>query len=78
MNVPELKRNLQVQRISVANKRREKLLDFSVKALELAIEIKDEQGDLIGIFAKLVTDDESFPRMLTRSSRTGRDPLILV
>ena len=40
-------------RISViANKRHEELLDLSVKALELAIEIRDEQG---------VMDDENIP-----------------
>ena len=44
MKVPGLKNNLQVGGISVANKRREELLDFnfswiSVEARELAIEI---------------------------------------
>ena len=44
MKVPEFKNNLQVGRISVANKRREELLDFnfsciSVEACELAIKI---------------------------------------
>ena len=44
MKVPKLKNNLQVGGISVANKRREELLDFnfswiSVEARELAIEI---------------------------------------
>ena len=43
LKVPELKNNLQVGEISVANKRREELLDFnfswiSVEARELAIE----------------------------------------
>ena len=71
MKVAELKKHLQVRGIcSVANKRCEELLDLSVKALELAIEIIDEQGDQMGISSKLVTDDET-----TRSSRTGRDPL---
>ena len=42
--VPELKNNLQVGGISVANKRREELLDFnfswiSIEARELAVEI---------------------------------------
>ena len=41
MKVAELKRYLQVRRISVANKRCEKLLDLPVKALELVIEIID-------------------------------------
>ena len=54
MKVPELKKYLQARGISVANKRREELLDLSVKALELAIEIKDEQKDQLGVFAKLV------------------------
>ena len=54
MKVPGLKNNLQVGGISVANKRREELLDFnfswiSVEARELAIEIWDEQGDKMGI-----------------------------
>ena len=49
MKVPELKNNLQVRGISVANKRREEILDFkfswtSAEARELAIEIRDEQG----------------------------------
>ena len=44
MKVPEFKNNLQVGGISVANKRREELLDFnfswiSVEACELAIKI---------------------------------------
>ena len=44
MKVPEFKNNLQVGRISVANKRREERLDFnfswiSVEARELAIKI---------------------------------------
>ena len=44
MKIPELKNNLQVAGISVANKRREELLDFncswiSLEARELAIEI---------------------------------------
>ena len=44
MKAPELKNNLQVAGISVANERREKRLDFnfswiSVEARELAIEI---------------------------------------
>ena len=45
MKVRELKRYLQVRGISVANKRREKLLDLCQKAHELAIEVSDEQGD---------------------------------
>ena len=61
MKVPELKKYLQVWGISVANKCREEHLDFSVKALELAIEIIDEQGDQMGISAKLVTDDGTIP-----------------
>ena len=59
--VPELKKYLQVRGISVANKRREELLDLFVKAHELAIETIDEQGDQMGISAKLVTDDETVP-----------------
>ena len=47
--------------ISAANKRRKKLLDWSVKALELAIEIIDRQGDQMDISAKLVTNDEIIP-----------------
>ena len=35
MKVPELKKYLQARGISVANERREELLDLSVKALEL-------------------------------------------
>ena len=41
MKVAELKKFLQVRGISVANKRCEELLDLSVKALELVIEIID-------------------------------------
>ena len=39
-------------------------LDLSVKVLELAIEIRDEQGDQMSISAKLVryrTPDETIP-----------------
>ena len=66
MKVPELKNNLQVWGISVTNKRSEELLDFnfswiSVEARELAIEIWDEQGDQMGISAKLVTKSENIP-----------------
>ena len=67
MKVPELKNNLQLGVISVVNKRREDLLDFnfswiSIKALELSIEIWDEQGDEMGISASLVTElSETFP-----------------
>ena len=52
MKVSELKKYFQVWGMSVANKRHEELLDLSVKALELAIEIRDEQG---------VMDDENIP-----------------
>ena len=45
VKVSELKNYFQVRGICAANKRREELLDWSVKALELAIEIIDEQGD---------------------------------
>jgi len=45
MKVPELKKYLQVRGISVANKRREELLDLCQKAHELAIKVIDEQGD---------------------------------
>ena len=45
MKVPELKKHLQVRGISASNKRREELRDLSVKALELAIEIMNGQGD---------------------------------
>ena len=61
MKVPELKKYLQVRGISVANKLREELLDLSVKAYELAIETIDEQGDQMGISAKLVTDYGTVP-----------------
>ena len=47
--------------MSVANKHRKELLDLSVKAHELAIEIIDEQGDQMGITAKLVTDNGTIP-----------------
>ena len=39
MKVPELKKYLQVRGISAGNKRREELLDLSVKAQELAMEV---------------------------------------
>ena len=42
IKVPELKNYLQVRGIRVASKHREELLDLSVKAHELAIEIKNE------------------------------------
>ena len=61
MKAPELKKYLQVRGISVANKRRKELLDLSIKAHELAIETIDEQGDQMGISAKLVTDDGTVP-----------------
>ena len=50
-----------MREISVANKRREELFDLSVKALKLAIEIMDEQGDQLGISTKLATEDETIP-----------------
>ena len=59
MKDPELKK--QVRGISVVNNRREELLDLSVKAHELAIEIIDERVDQMGISEKLVTDDETIP-----------------
>ena len=62
MKVPELKKYLQVRGISVANKRREELLDLCIKAHELAIEIIDEPGDQIGgVSAKLETNDGTVP-----------------
>ena len=62
MKVPELKNNLKLREISVANKRREELLDLSTAiAHDLAIEIIDEQGDQMGISAKLERDDGTFP-----------------
>ena len=39
----------------------EELLDLSVKAHKLVIEIINEQGDQIGISAKLVMDDVTIP-----------------
>ena len=61
MKVSELKEYLQVWGISVANKRREELLDLCIKAHELAIEIIDEPGDQMGVSAKLETDDGTAP-----------------
>lgn len=61
MKVPELKKYLQVRGISVANKLREELLDFCIKAHELAIEIIDEPGDQVGVSAKLETEDGTVP-----------------
>ena len=61
MKVPELNKYSQVQGISVANKRCEELWDL-FEAHELAIKIVDEQGDQMGILAKLLlTDDETIP-----------------
>ena len=60
--VPELKKNLKVRGIGVENKRREGLLDLStVVAHDLAIEIIHEQGDQMGISAKLVMDVGTIP-----------------
>ena len=54
--------NSQVEEISVANKRREEFwILMSVEAHELAIKIWDEQGDQMGISAKLVTESETIP-----------------
>ena len=61
MKVPELKKYLQVWGISVANKRREELLDLCIKAHELAIEIIDEPGDQMGVSAKWETDNGTVP-----------------
>ena len=48
--------------ISVANKRREELwVVMSLEAHELAIEIRDEQGDQMGISSKLATGNETIP-----------------
>lgn len=47
--------------ISVAKKHCEELLDLSVKAHKLVIEIINEQRDQIGISAKLVMDDVTIP-----------------
>ena len=59
--VAHLKKYLQVGAISVANKHCKELFDLSVKALELAIKIIDEQGDQMGtcISTQLVMDDET-------------------
>ena len=58
--VPELKKNLKVRGIGVENKRREGLLDLStVVAHDLAI--IHEQGDQMGISAKLVRDVGTIP-----------------
>ena len=61
MRVPELKRYLQVQGISVANKQRDELLDLCSKAHELAIEFMDEQVDQNDISEKLVTNEGTIP-----------------
>ena len=61
--------------ISVANKCREEILDLSVRAIELAIEVRDEPGAQMGVSAKLVTDNETILSP-TRSSQTGCDPSI--
>ena len=61
MRVPVLKRYLQVQGISVANKQRDELLDLCGKAHELAIDIIDEQVDQKDISAKLVTYEGTIP-----------------
>ena len=63
-NVPELKKYLQLWGISFANNHREGLLDLSVQAPELAIEIIDEQGEQMSISAKLVTDDKIAARRI--------------
>lgn len=47
--------------ISVANRLCEELLNLSVKAHELAIKTINEQGDQMGISARLVTDDGTVP-----------------
>ena len=62
MKVPELKKNLKVRGIGVENQRREELLDLStVIAHDLAIEIIHEQGDQMGISAKMVRDVGTIP-----------------
>ena len=50
-----------MQGISVANKRRDELLDLCGKAHELATEIIDEQVDQNDISAKLVADEGTIP-----------------
>ena len=55
--VPELKKYLQVRRITFANKCRKERLDLSVKSHELPIEIRDDPGDWMGFSARMVTDD---------------------
>ena len=47
--------------ISVANKRRQELLDLPVKARDSHRSQRDEQGDQMGISAKLVKDDGTNP-----------------
>ena len=60
MKVPELKNNLQVGesvlRISIV---KNFFSWISVEARELAIEIRDEQGDQMGISSKLITESET-------------------
>ena len=55
--VLELKKYLQVRRITFANKCRKERLDLSVKSHELPIEIRDDPGDWMGFSAMMVTDD---------------------
>ena len=62
MKVPELKKYLQVREISVANKRREELLDLCQNVHELAIEVIDEQEDPSATSViKLTTKDGIIP-----------------
>ena len=62
MKVPELKKYLQVSGISIANKRREELLDLCQKAHELAIEVIDKQEDPSATSViKLTTKDGIIP-----------------
>ena len=57
------------------NKHCEELLDLSVKSLELAIEIIEEQADQMGISVKFLRTIKIF-LIPTRSSRIGCDPLV--
>ena len=60
--VPELKKYVQTQGISVSNKKKEELLELTERAHELALELTDDGESISDVVnTKLVTKDGTIP-----------------
>ena len=72
--VPQLKKYLQAQEISVSNKKKEELVKLTEKAHKLAIELTDDNKSISDVVnAKLVTKDGTIPNPFNLHSDWSSD-----